>query len=107
MADPLLKELTAALAAGEEVALATIIHTRGHCPREVGAKMLVWRDGRIAGTVGGGCGESSVRMKALTALDLGTPVIHQVDLLDDPSLEDGAVCGGVMELLIEPFNRAS
>lgn len=105
MADPLLSALSAALAAGEEVALATIVHTRGHCPREVGAKMLVWRDGRIAGTIGGGCGENSVRQMALTAIDLGSPMLHQVDLLDDPALEDGAVCGGVMELLIEPLGR--
>lgn len=88
---------------GEAVALATVIHTRGHTPREVGAKMLIWRDGRTEGTIGGGCGESAVRRVALTALDLGEPLIHQVDLLDDPSLEDGAVCGGVMEVLIEPF----
>jgi xanthine/CO dehydrogenase XdhC/CoxF family maturation factor len=40
---------------------------------------------------------------ALTALDAGRPLTHQVDLLDDPALEDGAVCGGVMDVLIEPL----
>ena len=103
MADAVLMALSTARLAGETVALATIIHTRGHCPREVGAKMLVWPDGRTAGTIGGGCGENLVRLMALTALDAGQPMTHQVDLLDDPALEDGAVCGGVMDVLIEPF----
>lgn len=92
---------------GVPVALATIVHTRGHCPREVGAKMLVLRDGRSEGTIGGGCGESEVRMLALTVMDEGRPVLHTVDLLDDPALEDGAVCGGKMEVFIEPVGPAA
>ncbi len=88
-------------ATGEAAALATIIHTRGHAPREVGARMLVLRDGRTFGTIGGGCGEADVRRIALDLLDGGPPVIHEVDLLDDPSLPDGAVCGGKMEVFIE------
>ena len=103
MGDQVLSALAGARQSGQAVALATVIHTRGHCPREVGAKMLVWPDGRTAGTIGGGCGENQVRLMALTALDLGAPLVQQVDLLDDPSLEDGAVCGGVMEVLIEPL----
>jgi len=88
-------------AAGEAVALATIIHTRGHCPREVGARMLVLRDGRTFGTIGGGCGESEVRRRAFDVLDTADPVLCVVDLLDDPALVDGAVCGGKMEIFIE------
>jgi xanthine dehydrogenase accessory factor len=86
---------------GEPLALATITHTWGHAPREVGAKMLVWRDGRIQGTIGGGCGEDEVRLRALQVLDTGQAVIHIVDLLDDPSQDDGAICGGKMEVFIE------
>ncbi|MDB4896273.1 MAG: hypothetical protein JWN15_2535 [Firmicutes bacterium] len=89
-------------AAETPAALATIVHTRGHCPREVGAKMLVLRDGRTMGTIGGGCGESEVRMLAFEVIDSGSAVLHEVDLLDDPSLPDGAVCGGKMEVFIEP-----
>lgn len=102
MDEPVIR-LAQTLNAGESVALATIIHTRGHCPREVGAKMLIWRDGRTEGTVGGGCGENRIRLAALTALDEGQPTVQHVDLLDDPALDEGAVCGGVMEVLIEPF----
>lgn len=98
---PLLEELHRLVSAGEPVALATIIHTRGHCPREVGARLLVRRDGRTLGTIGGGCGEAEVRQLALQVLDTGKPLLHVVDLLDDPALEDGAVCGGVMEVWIE------
>ncbi len=53
----------------------------------------------------GGCGENRVRLAALTALAEGRPALEEIDLLDDPSLPDGAVCGGVMEVLIEPFGR--
>ncbi|HWI60478.1 MAG TPA: XdhC family protein [Symbiobacteriaceae bacterium] len=84
-----------------EAALATIVHTRGHCPREVGARMVVLRDGRTFGTIGGGCGESEVRLRALEVIAQKHPVLHVVDLLDDPALEDGAVCGGKMEVFIE------
>lgn len=88
---------------GMPAALATIVHTRGHCPRETGAKMLVTRDGRTYGTIGGGCGESEVRLLALQVMDEDTPLLHVVDLLDDPALVDGAVCGGKMEVFIEPL----
>jgi xanthine/CO dehydrogenase XdhC/CoxF family maturation factor len=88
-------------AEGHPAAMATVIHTRGHCPREVGARMLVTRDGRTFGTIGGGCGESEVRLLAFTVMDEGRPLLHVVDLLDDPSLPDGAVCGGKMEVFIE------
>lgn len=88
--------------AGTPAALATIVHTRGHCPREAGAKMLVLRDGRTFGTVGGGCGESDVKLRALTVIDEGLPVTLTVDLLDDPALAEGAICGGKMEVFIQP-----
>jgi xanthine/CO dehydrogenase XdhC/CoxF family maturation factor len=88
---------------GSPAALATIVHTRGHCPREVGAKMLILRDGRTFGTIGGGCGEAEIRLLAFTVVDERRPLLHEVDLLDDPALPDGAVCGGKMEIFIEPL----
>lgn len=86
---------------GQRAALATVTHVRGHVPREIGAKMLVLPDGRTYGTIGGGCGEGEVRLRALDVLDTGEPVLHVVDLMDDPALEDSAVCGGKMEVFIE------
>lgn len=97
----MIAEILQVLAEGTPAALATIIRTRGHCPREVGAKMLVRRDGRTSGTIGGGCGESAVRLRALAVIESGRPAIVEIDLLDDPALPDGAVCGGKMEIFIE------
>lgn len=96
-------ELVKLAALAEPAALATIVHTRGHCPREVGARMVVLEDGRTFGTIGGGCGESAVRLRALEVIASSRPVLHVVDLLDDPALADGAVCGGKMEVFIEPI----
>lgn len=87
---------------GVPSALATIIHTKGHTPREVGSKMLVLADGRTYGTIGGGCGESEVKMRAISVLDDGQPVIQLVDLMDDPALVESMVCGGKMEVFIQP-----
>jgi xanthine dehydrogenase accessory factor len=84
-------------------ALATVIRTWGHSPRAPGAKMLVWRDGRTWGSIGGGCGEAAVRRAALDALDEGRPQLYEVDLLDHPEVLEGAICGGRYLVLIEPL----
>jgi len=52
------------LTAGKPFVLATIIRTRGSVPREVGAKMVVPREGQPFGTIGGGCGEGEVLRRA-------------------------------------------
>lgn len=103
MARSLWHELREALGRGEAVALATVTRTWGHSPREVGAKMVIFRDGRILGTVGGGCGEAQVRMQALDAVDTGKPLAYMVNLTDDYRQDEGAICGGRLEVFIEPF----
>ncbi|HLO03196.1 MAG TPA: XdhC/CoxI family protein [Symbiobacteriaceae bacterium] len=85
------------------VALATVVRSWGHSPRAPGAKMLVWRDGRTWGSIGGGCGEAEVRRAALDALDEGRPQLYEVDLLDHPEELEGAICGGRYLVLIEPL----
>lgn len=86
-------------------ALVTIIETRGATPRRAGAKMAVLPDGRMIGTIGGGCGESEVRQQALYAMDTGLPLIYQVDLADDIVRSEREVCGGVMDVLVEPVGK--
>jgi xanthine dehydrogenase accessory factor len=103
MAELLWAEVRAALQRGEAVALTTITRVWGHSPREVGAQMLVFRDGRLAGTVGGGCGEAEVRMAALRTLDEGKPQTYMVNLTDDYRQDEGSICGGRLEVFIEPF----
>jgi xanthine dehydrogenase accessory factor len=88
---------------GETVALATIVSTRGSTPREVGAKMVVTAWGEILGTIGGGCGEADVRREAIEAIRSRKPRTVRVDLLDDISSDSPAVCGGIMNVFIDPW----
>jgi xanthine dehydrogenase accessory factor len=88
---------------GETVAVATIISTKGSTPREVGAKMVVTAWGEILGTIGGGCGEADVRREAIEAIRSRTPRIVRVDLLDDIASDSPAVCGGIMNVFIDPW----
>lgn len=85
--------------------LATIVHTRGSTPREVGARMVVRADGGILGTVGGGCGEAEVWSEAMDVLAGGEPRLLEVDLLHDADAEGGRACGGIMYVYIEPLGR--
>jgi xanthine dehydrogenase accessory factor len=65
--------------------------------------MLVYADGRIVGTIGGGCYENDALGKAREALRTRKPVIAKYDLNDDFAEETGLVCGGQMEVFIEPI----
>lgn len=94
----------AAASAGGDIpaALVTIAGTRGSTPRKAGAKMLVYRDGRTVGTIGGGCGESEVRREALNVIEDQSPRLYRVSLDADTAGAGGMICGGVMEVFIEP-----
>jgi len=84
-----------------KAALVTVIHTKGSTPRKAGSKMLVYPDGRIAGTIGGGCAEAEVRLQALRALDENRCFTYHLDLLNDAAAEEGMVCGGIMDVFIQ------
>jgi xanthine dehydrogenase accessory factor len=92
-----------ALTSGEEVALITITASNGSTPQRVGAKMLVYADGRTVGTIGGGCYEHDALGKAREALRTRKAVTAKYDLNDDFAAETGLVCGGQMEVFIEPL----
>ncbi|MDE2752746.1 MAG: XdhC family protein [Gemmatimonadota bacterium] len=99
------KEVMALLASLEEPAvLATIVSAKGSTPRKTGARMLIGRDGVIAGTVGGGCGEGEVITAAQDLFDGGPPTTVRVDLTDDFTSWSPAVCGGIMNVFIERAN---
>jgi xanthine dehydrogenase accessory factor len=83
-------------------ALATIIMTKGSTPRKVGAKMLVMPDGSFLGTIGGGCGEQDVFHEAVRVIEDGVSRIVDVDLTADEAGESGDVCGGIMQVFVEP-----
>ncbi len=87
---------------GESAALCTIINSTGSAPRHEGTKMLVMRDGMIIGTVGGGEMEERVSSEALSSLDDLKVKILKYSLID-PNAGDPGVCGGTVEVLIEPI----
>lgn len=91
---------------GAEAALATVVRARGAVPRHAGSKMIVYPDGRIEGTIGGGEMESRVVQQALEVLALGeTRLLHYT--FNDPDKGDPGVCGGEMEVFVEPLRSRS
>ena len=100
----LFQEIIRDLQSGETVAMATIVKRKGSVPREVGAKMLVHRDGTISGTVGGGCGEAEVWRNALNVIDTKRPTMVQVDLTEEIAMESLGVCGGIFDVFVQPWH---
>ena len=88
--------LSDALRVGEEVALVTIVSSTGSTPQRVGAKMLVFADGRTVGTIGGGCYENDAFGKAREAIKGRRPLSVKFELNDD-------FAGGQIEVFIEPI----
>jgi xanthine dehydrogenase accessory factor len=88
---------------GLTVAVATITDVKGSVPREVGAKMIIHPYGQHVGTVGGGCGEADVIRVALDVIQDGEPRNVFVDLTEEISMHSLGVCGGVMNVFIEPW----
>lgn len=97
-----LQELLSAQENGEAVVLATVVRAQGSVPRVAGAKMLVYEDGRIDGTVGGGEMEARVMEEAQTALKEGQPRILNYSLVN-PERGDPGVCGGEVDIYLEPY----
>lgn len=94
--------LANALECGEEVALVTIVSSTGSTPQRVGAKMLVYADGRTVGTIGGGCYENDAFWKARDVIKGRKPLNVRYELTDDIAEESGLICGGQMDVFIEP-----
>ncbi len=86
----------------ERGALVTVVRTRGSAPRRAGAKMLVLAGGEIIGTVGGGCVEAEVSQEAQDVLKTGEPKLLSFSLTADLAADTGMICGGTMDMFIEP-----
>lgn len=87
---------------GQAVVLATITADRGSVPRHAGTKMLVYPDGSIKGTIGGGEMESRVIAAALRCLETGQPDTLHYEMVD-PARGDPGVCGGEVDIFMEPI----
>src|SRR6476660_3109606 len=99
-----LRELIAAMNAGRAVAWCRLVETRGSTPQKAGAAMLVREDGSQAGTLGGGCVEAEVKRRALGLLTENRSEICTFQLDSDYGWDDGLICGGRMQLLVEQIS---
>jgi xanthine dehydrogenase accessory factor len=105
VSDPTQEIFEAILAArrsGANVVLATVIRTQGSVPRRAGAKMLIYPDGHSLGTIGGGEMESRILDAVPRLLQDGQPDILHYELAD-PSRGDPGVCGGQVDIFLEPI----
>lgn len=88
---------------GRRGAVATIVNVRGSIPSFKTAKMLVRDDGSILGTIGGGCVEAEVWQAAREVMESEKPRTLTFDLNQDPKYDTGLVCGGTLEIFVEPI----
>ncbi len=102
MTDALLEELASARRLRTLCALVTVAATRGSVPRAAGSKMLVYTDGAIWGTIGGGKFESLVIEEARQQMREKTPLLKTYPLHESSPESFGAICGGEVTVLIEP-----
>jgi xanthine dehydrogenase accessory factor len=87
---------------GRRGAVATITNVRGSIPSFQTAKMLVRDDGSIAGTIGGGCVEAEVWQAAREVMEEEKPRTLSFNLNNNPKYDTGLVCGGTLEVFVEP-----
>src|SRR5438552_2960475 len=99
----LFDEIQRLRAAGRKAALATIVQIRGSVPSFQTAKMLVRDDGSAMGSVGGGCVEAEVWAAAQDVLREEKSRIMTFDLTEESMAEGGLICGGKVEIFIEPI----
>src|SRR5512135_2495209 len=98
----LYEEIVKLRQSGRRGAVATIVNVRGSIPSFKTAKMLVRDDGSIVGTIGGGCVEADVWQAAREVMESEKPRTLTFDLNQDPKYDTGLVCGGTLEIFIEP-----
>jgi xanthine dehydrogenase accessory factor len=103
MMDNIYSSILEAQSKGIASALCTVIKSSGSVPRHESAKMLVYLDGRFVGTIGGGEMESRVIEAAKSIARSGEAKIVEYNLVD-PKQGDPGVCGGTVEIFIEPIN---
>src|SRR5579859_1647407 len=100
-----LAELEEWSAAGEEIALATVVETWGSSPRPLGSRMAVTRSGKMAGSVSNGCIEGAVFDEAQKVLKSGQAKIAAFGVADDVAFDVGLACGGHIEVFVQPLGQ--
>jgi xanthine dehydrogenase accessory factor len=85
--------------------VATVVATRKSAPRPVGSKLIITHDGKLEGSVSGGCVESDVFVAAQEVMDTGVPRLLTYGITDDMALGVGLPCGGEIDVFVEPLRE--
>src|SRR5215218_8669214 len=88
----------------QSIALATVIQTWGSSPRRAGAKMALTPDGKITGSVSGGCVEGAVFEAGVEVLKSNRPQMLHFGVADETAWEVGLACGGSIDIFVQPLN---
>lgn len=100
----ILNDLERWKADGVSIALGTVVQTWGSSPRRPGAKMILASDGRISGSVSGGCVEAAVAEVGLESLKTGQPKLLHFGVADETAWDVGLACGGSIDVFVKPLD---
>src|SRR6476660_9653148 len=98
----LLEQYDAWRAEGHGVGRAVVIRTYGSSPRQAGSVLLVADDGRMVGSVSGGCIEGAAARAVLESRERGDPRVIRYGVTNEQAWDVGLACGGTIDVLIEP-----
>lgn len=90
------------IATGEPLVYAAVVKTSGSTPQKAGAKAVFLTDGRVLGTIGGGCLEAETQKRAMESLRDQKPRLFELSLNDDFGWDDGLICGGTASIFVDP-----
>lgn len=99
--DDVLAQASAWAAEGRQVALATVVSTWGSSPRPAGSQLVIDGDGRMEGSVSGGCIEGAVVREALEVMMDGKPRLLDFGVTDQQAWDVGLACGGKVQVFVE------
>jgi xanthine dehydrogenase accessory factor len=89
---------------GASVAIATVVRTWGSSPRRAGARMALTSDGRIVGSVSGGCVENAVVEAGMEILKTNRPQLLHFGVTDETAWNVGLACGGSIDVFVKPLD---
>lgn len=96
------EKVSGAIRENKVYATATVVKTEGNTPRKAGSKMIVYGDGSIFGSIGGGIVEKQAVADCLTAMKTGEPLLKTYNALPSETVDKGMVCGNNMTVFLEP-----
>ena len=86
---------------GRNVALATVVSTWGSSPRPTGSHLAVDENGKLFGSVSGGCIEGAVVSEAMEVMQSGKPKVLEYGVTNELAWEVGLACGGTIQVFVE------